>query len=278
MTNHIDKSHAPGSPVVALHSSASNHSQWKNLMEAMRDRHDVFAFDLPGYGAASEARVHHVGMGGIARHIIKDIEKIEEPVHLIGHSYGGAVALKVALMRPDLIKSLNLYEPAAFHLLNNGASADRNLMDSMKEIESRVLGQVDAGAPEDAMEIFVDFWNSPGSWNCLPEKSRKKIAGNAPTVLADFDNIFAENWTADTLATVTVPTQLLMGMESPVPAQRTATLVFQNIAGAELVMLPGLGHMAPITAADWVNPRISQHIARIDRSATQLSWPGKVAA
>ena len=64
-----------------------------------------------------------------------------------------------------------------------------------------------------------------------------------------------------------MPVQLLTGMESPEIAQRTATLIFENTQDAELVVLPGLGHMAPIHAPDWVNPRIRQHIARVERSA-----------
>ena len=278
MTIHFDHSHALGSPVVALHSSASNHIQWKNLMETLEDRHEVFAFDLPGYGSASQAVTDKANMASIAQHVIDRIEEIEEPIHLVGHSYGGAVAIKVAMMRPDLIKSLNLYEPAVFHLLDNENAADRALLDHMKAVETSVEHSIEAETPEKGMEMFVDFWNQPGSWKSMPEKVQSKIAMNAETVLGDFAHIFSENWTADELSEVKLPAQLLMGMESPTPAQRAATLVFQNIAGAELVMLPGLGHMAPITASDWVNPRICQHIARVDRSADQFSWPRRMAA
>ena len=278
MTNNYDNSHTLGSPVVALHSSASNSYQWNALMEALDERHETFAFDLPGYGRLSLFEVSNAGMEAIARRIIEDVEKIEAPVHLIGHSFGGAVAVKVAMLRPDLVRSLNLYEPAVFHLLNRDEAPEAALLDSLKQVEASLREQIDAGSPDRGMETFFDFWNGNGSWACLPETSQAKITQTAPTVLADFDNLFAETWSVEELRSIPVPVQIVMGMESPACAQRVATLVFQSIAGAELVMLPGLDHMAPINAAEWVNPRICQHVARTERSADHFSWPQRVAA
>ncbi|MEP1208153.1 MAG: alpha/beta hydrolase [Rhizobiaceae bacterium] len=278
MTNLSHLSLTPGSPVVALHCSASNHGQWNKLAESLESRHEFFAFDLPGYGSASQIAVAQAGMAAIAGHIIDQIEKIEEPVHLIGHSYGGAVALKVALMRPDLINSLNLFEPAAFHLLKNDSAADGDYLAQLEAVESAVQRGTNEEAPDNGMAAFIDFWNGDGCWKQLPENHQQKIAMAGSTVMADFGNIFGESWGGEDLSRLPFATQVLMGMESPMSAQRTAVLVFQSIKDAELVMLPGVGHMAPINAADWVNPRICQHIARAERSAETFSWPRKVAA
>ena len=278
MTNNVDNSHTPGSPVVALHSSASNRNQWNALMETLSERHKTFAFDLPGYGCLTSFDVNGAGMESIAQRVIEDIEKIQQPVHLIGHSYGGTVAVKIALLRPDLIRSLNLYEPAVFHLLDGGESTEQPLLESLQQVAASLRQHIGAGMPDRGMETFVDFWNGKGSWACLPEKSQMKISQTAPTVLADFGNLFAETWEVEALGSIHKPVQVLMGMESPTPAQRVATRVFQSIPGAELVMLPGLDHMAPINTAEWVNPRICQHIARTERSADHFSWPQKVAA
>jgi pimeloyl-ACP methyl ester carboxylesterase len=60
-----------------------------------------------------------------ARPIIDLIERVGRPVHLVGHSYGGGVALHIAHRRPDLLKSLVLIEPSAFQLLRRGGDIDR---------------------------------------------------------------------------------------------------------------------------------------------------------
>ncbi|NKB54154.1 MAG: alpha/beta fold hydrolase [Rhizobiaceae bacterium] len=278
MTQYTQNSHADGSPIVALHSSASSSNQWNKLLDMLGDRHELFAYNLPGYGEKAGEDNCRPGMATVAQNIIDRIEKIEEPIHLVGHSYGGAVAIKIALMRPDLVRSLNLYEPAVFHLLNIGNVFDQALLEPLKSVESNLRQMVEAGTAELGMAKFVDFWNSDGTFDSLPQPHREKIAGLASTVVNDFQHCFDDSWVIEDLAALSVPVQVLMGMESPTVAQRTSTLIYQNFTTAELVMLPGLGHMAPINASEWVNPRICQHIARIERSADKFSWPQKAAA
>ena len=210
--------------------------------------------------------------------IIEEIATLGEPVHLVGHSFGGGVALKIALMRPELIKSLTLYEPVAFHVLNNRNSADATLLTALKEVElSLHAGEAEAEAGP-GIKSFIDFWNGQGAWEAMPEALRGKLIASTASVIADFMNGFAESWRLEDLQSLEIPTQVLMGMESPAIAQRTATLVFEHIQDAELVMLPGLGHMAPIHDPDWVNPRIKQHIARVERCAEHFAWPQTRAA
>jgi pimeloyl-ACP methyl ester carboxylesterase len=278
MNHTLDSRIAGGAPVVALHSSASNGRQWQPLVADLEHKQDVFALDLPGYGSEMKIDELATGMGRIAQPVLSRIEQLGEPVHIVGHSFGGGVALKVALSRPDLVKSLTLYEPAVFHILTGQSGADEDLLVMIQGLARTVISQEENGTPERGMMPFVDFWNGARTWDQMPQHRREGLAGLAGCVAADFKNAFEENWALDALGKLGVPTQVLMGMESPAIAQRVATLIYQNIRDAELVMLPGLGHMAPISAPDWVNPRISQHIARIERGAGRCSWPTRRAA
>ncbi len=268
-------------PIVALHSSASDRRQWSGLAAELSDRHDVFTYNLPGYGPDFERCGPEEGMQGmaeIALPVLREIAQIGEPVHLVGHSFGGGVALKIALMRPDLIKSLTLYEPVAFHLLCGRSPADDALVAELKTV-ARSLEDAHPGvAKGPGLQPFIDFWNGAGAWNRMPEKLRQQLSRLTASVHADFVSCFAETWVLEDLSRLEMPLQLLTGMESPEIAQRTATLIFENTQDAELVVLPGLGHMAPIHAPDWVNPRIRQHIARVERSAEPFSWPATRAA
>ncbi|WP_282610090.1 alpha/beta fold hydrolase [Pelagibius sp. Alg239-R121] len=266
------------SPIVALHSSASDGRQWAGLVSELCDRHEVLAYNLPGYGQEFKRCTSQQGMAVVAEPIIQEILKFGETVHLVGHSFGGGVALKIALMRPDLVKSLTLYEPVSFHVLNNGSQADAALLSGLKQVEQGLLSDDTDGRTGPAIKPFIDFWNGQGAWDAMPESLRNKLISTTAAVVADFVNCFGETWRLDDLKGLDIPTQILMGMESPAIAQRTATLVFEHIQEAELVMLPGLGHMAPIHAPDWVNPRIKQHIARVERCAEHFAWPQTRAA
>ncbi|MEM7302771.1 MAG: alpha/beta fold hydrolase [Pseudomonadota bacterium] len=264
--------------VVALHSSASDHSQWKPLIMDLQDRYHVFAFDLPGYGDGPVRNTALKGMAAVAQPLIETIEAFEMPVHLVGHSFGGAVALKIALLRPDLVKSLTLYEPATFSLLNNEKSADREILSGMKKVASALGAATAAGRNDLGMRAFVDYWNGNGTWDRLPQKLQERTAQTATLVSADFKCGFEEAWNVDRLAALTMPVLIMTGMESPVVAQRTADQTAACIPNAEHAILPGLGHMAPVHSPDWVNPRILQHVARARMAPVHVCWPEKAAA
>ena len=103
-------------PIIALHSSASNSSQWNRLKADLEGRFDVYAFDLPGSDHTPLTGDHtRKGAAISASPVIREIEKLGRAVHLVGRSNGGGIAIKIALMRPDLVKSLTVYEPATFH-------------------------------------------------------------------------------------------------------------------------------------------------------------------
>ncbi len=270
--------HADPAPIVALHSSASDRRQWSGLVSDLCDRHDVFTFNLPGYGQDLTRCSAFKGMAAVAEPILQEILKLGEAVHLVGHSFGGAVALKIALMRPDLVESLTLYEPVAFHILRGRGEEDTELLAGLKQVEESLRAAGPDGRDGPGIKPFIDFWNGDGAWDRMSETLRERLASMAAAVLADFDSCFSEDWRLEDLGALELPTQILMGMESPEIAQRTATLIFGQVPDAELVMLPGLGHMAPIHAPDWVNPRIKQHIARVERCAEHFAWPQSHAA
>ena len=104
--------------VIALHCSGADGSQWRKLSAALAPDFAVVAPDFIGAnGAVAWHGQRQFTLADEAKRILSVIEASHEPVHLVGHSYGGAVALRVAMARPSCIASLSLYEPSAFHLL-----------------------------------------------------------------------------------------------------------------------------------------------------------------
>src|SRR5580658_4520914 len=104
--------------VIALHCSGSGAAQWRRLGETLGERCELIAPEH--YGCESTG--HWTGgpaftLADEAERTIALIDATDRKVHLVGHSYGGGVALHVALARTDRIASLTLYEPSAFYLL-----------------------------------------------------------------------------------------------------------------------------------------------------------------
>jgi pimeloyl-ACP methyl ester carboxylesterase len=122
----------PRERVIALHCCGAGASQWKYLAEALGGRYDVLAPEH--YGSESSGPwtgEHAFTLADEAARTLALIENSAEKVHLVGHSYGGGVALHVALARPGRIASLALYEPSAFQLLpqmgESGAAASAEI-------------------------------------------------------------------------------------------------------------------------------------------------------
>lgn len=274
----IDRS-TSNAPVIALHSSASTGRQWLSLIEAMDPAFNVSAPDLPGYSATGlKPDYTQKGVAITAIPIIREIEKFSSQVHIVGHSHGAGVALKIALMRPDLVKSLSLYEPAAFHFLKDGTPEEKKHFSTIRQVHGQLTAAVASERPDQGMAQFINFWNEPEAWNAMSPDIRKLLTGQANAVMADFANGFTETWTLQDLTKLNIPTLMMVGMSSPEIAQYVATRIARTIPNTRLAMLPGLGHMAPVFQPHWVNPRIHEHIASVQFPRTPCVWPHRTAA
>src|SRR5690348_9869377 len=116
-----------GETVLLLHATASSSAQWFDLAGVLRANCHVVAPDLYGYGETDPWPGNRpFALSEEAALADAVLPRDGRPVHLVGHSYGGAVALRFALQQPERLRSLVLIEPVAFHLLW-GDTADRRL-------------------------------------------------------------------------------------------------------------------------------------------------------
>ena len=105
------------------------------------------------------ARLHARRRG---RRAIALIDESDDKVHLVGHSYGGGVALNVALARPDRIASMALYEPSAFHLLRQMGETGAAAFAEITGVARHICQGVVTGDYRGAVAAFVDYWNGAG--------------------------------------------------------------------------------------------------------------------
>ena len=256
-------------PVVALHSSASTGGQWRGLTALFAGRRRVLTPDLPGYGLAAAEAGGYAGaldagtLAGEAERVLRSIGASAPSFHLVGHSYGGAVALKIALTYPWRVRSLTLIEPVVFHLLAQGGerdTADMRLYRGILGVRDRLRGAAAAGWPAHGMAAFVDFWNGPGAWDGIDTGQRQQLAGQARVVLRNFASALGESWPLTTVARLGMPLQTITGERSPEVTQRLTEKLIDTASDVTAARVFAAGHMAPLTHAASVNSLIERHI------------------
>ncbi len=248
-------------PVVALHCSGASGRQWRRLGEVLGRRFRLEAPDLWGCGgrAGWPGRAAH-SLAGEAASLLRMIDVMDEPVHLVGHSFGGGVALHIARHRPERIASLSLVEPTAFHLLRSGDAADTALFDEISTVAEDVREAILSGAYRAGMKRFVDYWNGPGAWQAMPPELRDRLVPGLFKTTLDFRALFEEPARIADYARLPIPTLILGGTRSPRPARRVADILHRNLPNGRLEVVADAGHMMPLTHADRVARLICEHI------------------
>jgi pimeloyl-ACP methyl ester carboxylesterase len=247
--------------VIALHCSGADGSQWRRLGEALAPDHELITPDH--YGCARIGQWpgdRAFTLADEAEQTIALIDRAGRPVHLVGHSYGGAVALHVALARPDRIASLSLYEPCPFHLLKQlgarGAAACAEIT-ALAETAGSGVARGDYGG---AVSAFVDYWGGFGTWQALRPALRDDLVRWAPKLPLEFAAVLRDATPASAYRRLAMPVLILRGEHAPEPTRLIAGMLAPLLPRAHLAVIAGAGHMGPLTHAAEVNRLILQHV------------------
>lgn len=250
-----------GQPILLLHSSLSSHKQWLPLAALLSADHQLLLPDLLGYGgnkvvefSASPSHSLAIEAGRLLAQVPDDVQ--QQPIILIGHSYGGAVALHLARTGQLKIKALILYEPVAFHLLAASALPEAKTLTAEVVVLSEKMPALPA---RDAAQLFVDYWQQQDYFQYLPARMQQQMAGQVWKVPQDFSALISEPATLADYQQIHCPVLLLRGSQSRRSALMISELLQSVWPGASLKTLPA-GHMGPVAAAELVNARIVDFI------------------
>jgi len=250
-----------GQPVLLLHSSLSSHKQWLPLVPLLSDEYQLLLPDLSGYGSHPVAEFQAEPKHQLAIEADAVLAQIpaairQQPMLLLGHSFGGAVALHLARTGKIKLKALILYEPVAFHLLANSADAEAITLTAEVVALSQQMPHLPAW---DATRLFVDYWQQQDYFQHLPARMQQQMAAQVWKVPQDFSALISEPATLTDYQQINCPVLLLRGSES----RRSALLISELLQGiwpqARVKTLPA-GHMAPVAAAELVNAQMIDFI------------------
>ena len=252
-----------GEPVILLHSSACSSLQWRTLIDGLKPRYRVLAPDLFGYGTSEpwpgRGRLRLADEAAVVDSLCR---LADGAAHLIGHSYGGAVALRAVSDQPAAFRSLTLIEPVAFHLLWNSAPAGARAYYEIRKVADRIWAAVTNGDCHDAMAAFVDYWNGEGAWSALSEAQQNVLIRATPKVALDFWATLTEPKILDDYRQTALPTLLLHGDRSPKPARAIVGMLGETLPRVEVMSVAKAGHMLPVTHREAVNTAIAAHLAK----------------
>jgi pimeloyl-ACP methyl ester carboxylesterase len=259
---HVDDA-GEGDVVVFLHSSGMSGDQWRRTADHLRQGGlRTIVPDLLGSGRSAPYPT------GKAFSFLDDVEVVNQllqrvgrPVHIVAHSYGGFIALRAAILDPARVRSIALYDPVAFGVLEEGVVADAEGVQDLARVR---FGWGETEAEREAwLRGFVDYWGGEGAWGRLREPARAEFSRVGWIAHEGARSLSADATRAEAYRVLRVPALLITGEHSPPAAQRVVARLGEVLAQARVERFAGAGHMGPLTHGKLLNELLAAHLAAV---------------
>jgi pimeloyl-ACP methyl ester carboxylesterase len=260
--------------VIALHCSGGGARGWRGLAEALGDRYQLATPEHYGCESAGPwSGEHAFTLEDEAARTISLIDSYEGRLHLVGHSYGGCVALCAALARPGRIASLTVYEPPAFHLLTQMDERGAGARAEIAVLGRRICEGAITGDYRGSMASFVSYWNGPGIWEKMNASAQNALIRWAPKAPLELRAVIDDPTPTHAYRALNIPTLILRGEHAPLPCRLIAEALLRLLPDAQSMIVKGAGHMGPLTHALEVSTLIALHIVDAEvRTAPITHW------
>jgi pimeloyl-ACP methyl ester carboxylesterase len=176
----------------------------------------------------------------------------------VGYSYGGVVALHLALAHPARVRTLTLVEPVCFNVLRDAARWPAFL--AFKHVQQEFMAALAQGDAASAMRPFIDFWAGEGAWARLADPLRADMLRWAAKIALEWEAVFAFTPPPQGLAALGERTLLLRGDRSPPPMLELVDVLHGLMPGSARGVLAGANHLLPSTHAPELTKAILSHL------------------
>ncbi len=247
-----------GPTVVFVPGSCSTGAAWRPLISHWHGCFRCVTTSLLGYGGTTERRANYDSRISDEADMLESvIRRAGCPVHLVGHSFGGLVALDVALRKNVPLLSLTVIEAPATQLLHNmGEEQHYRAFRAMTTAYFAAFYRGDATA----IEVMIDFYGGPGTFASWPDRVRDYAMDTTHVNIRDWTNVYRFELTPASLSAIDIPTLVLIGGRSHPAVRRANELIGTCIRGAGVVSLDDAAHFMisthPAETARLIAPQI----------------------
>jgi len=248
-----------GPTVVLVPGSCSTGAAWKPVIAAWNGGFRAVTTSLLGYGGTVERRTElDPDVSHEAEIVEAVIRRTAGPVHLVGHSFGGMVALVVALRNRVSLSSLTIVEAPALHLLRREGEEEHHR--AFRQMTDSYFAAFRAGE-RTAIEAMIDFYGGAGTFASWPPRVRDYAIESTAVNILDWASALGFPLEPASLAKVEIPSLVIRGGASPPAMRRANELLSQCLPGASLATVQGAAHFMIATHAGEVAGAIEQHIS-----------------
>jgi pimeloyl-ACP methyl ester carboxylesterase len=250
--------------VLFVHSTGTGPFMWDTIPEDVVPADRRLSPPNLGYPPLEPvARGTALTVNDDVAHLLKGLPA-EGSFDVVGHSYGGLVALKAAKSLGARVRSMFLVEPVMFGAIAKDPTADPEGKQQLTEFLANpwFLDDETRGGTEPWLEVFIDYWNRKGSWQRLPELMRHHNLSMGWKMYCEVRSVFRDSGTYEDLAPPKVPVTLVMGERSPIGSREVIRALSLRNPHVKVVELMGTGHMAPLTHPQKVADALREHLTR----------------
>jgi len=235
-----------GAPVVFVHGAWMDLRYWEPQRQAVATQYKFLAYNLRYHGTAPwPDEGQHYSVATHTADLATFIHGLNAgPLHLVGLSSGGRLAILVALRHPDLVRSLTVLEPPIDELLIDLPEA-QPVRDEWRKAFEPIRAAAQAGEAIQAAKLFFELANNqgPGGFDTQPEAFRRMILDNARTVPLQLFAPRPPAISCTTLSGVKAPTLVVGGEQTPRNLALINEVVVQCIPSSSLVVVPRATHL-----------------------------------
>ena len=177
-------------------------------------------------------------------------------IDIIGHSYGGFVALRLAKEHPDKIRRIEIHEPTVWGCLQHTNRDD--LKNEFGEVVETFFKE--GLEPEDFLRDFVDYWNEVGAWDSMPEERKESWRDLQPKILSEVRLLCYDKTPPSYYDEINHPTLITLSKATPPHQYEACKILSSNLPNVKVIDVTG-GHMGVVTNSGEVMPHLAGWIA-----------------